>query len=300
MKAQSFTHIARIGLVLAGTMTLVLSACAGAAPSRSEAGAAVAPAAPEADRGAVADASNSAQLAERLVIRNANLTLIVQDTQAQIEAVTRLATELNGYIASSSTQKYDEGLQARMTLRVPSDQLNVALERLRKMAVEVREEQITGEDVTAEYTDLNARLKNLELAETELRERMDQAEDTEAVLAVFNELTRIRGEIEQIKGRIQFLSQSASLATINVTLIPDQLAQPVQVAGWRPEGVLKSAVEALITALQGLASLAIWLVVVILPIGLLIASPFILLVVLLRRRNRHKPATPPTPPAKTA
>jgi hypothetical protein len=280
-------------------VTLLSAACGAAArpaiqPPQESAGSV---SAPEAKPEAVADATGASQVAARLVVRNATLTLIVQDTQAQMEAVTRLATELSGYVASSGTQKYDQGMQAHLTLRIPAEQFNVALERLHKLAIEVREEQISGEDVTAEYTDLTSRQKNLEAAEAQLRALMAKAEKTEDVLSVFNQLTQIRGEIEQTKGRMQLLSQSAALATINVTLIPDKLAQPVQVAGWRPEGVVKSAVEALIAALQSLATLVIWLVIVALPIGLIVVTPFALLVAFLRRRNRSKPTTPATPVA---
>ena len=81
------------------------------------------------------------------------------------------------------------------------------------VAVEVRDEKVSGDDVTAEYVDLSSRLKNLEAAEEQLRDILARAEKTEDVLAVFNQLTAIRGEIEQVKGRMQYLSQSAALAT---------------------------------------------------------------------------------------
>ena len=303
MEKRFSTPFRHAGIAIVSLLVLVLAACGAARPASDQSGGSLGNMAPpaaapeEARGGTVSDTSSANQATARLVVRNADLTLIVQDTQAQMEAVNRLATELNGYVSSSSTQKYEEGLQARLSLRVPVEAFNTALERLHKLAIEVRAEQISGEDVTAEYTDLESRLKNLESAETQLLTLMEQAEKTEDVLSVFNQLTQIRGEIEQIKGRMQYLSQSAALATISVTLIPDQLAQPVQVAGWRPEGVAKSAIEALIAALQGLASLAIWLVIVILPVGLIILSPFIALVVILRRRNKRKQVTLPPAPA---
>jgi hypothetical protein len=275
---------------LATALAVVLSGCAGAAPYRDAASApagaaqeyaeAPAPAAQAADAGA-------ADIANRMVIRNASLTLVVADTAAQVDAITRLASELQGYVSASSATQYDEGLQARITLRIPADKLDLALQRLRGLAVEVREEQISGEDVTAEYTDLGSRLKNLEAAEAQLRAIMEQATETEDVLSVFQKLTEVRGEIEVIKGRMQYLSQAAALATVTVTLIPDKMAQPVQVAGWRLDGVAKQAFEALIAALQALATLAVWFVIVLLPVGLLLASPFILLFVILRRRSRR-------------
>ncbi|MGQ9903398.1 MAG: DUF4349 domain-containing protein [Anaerolineae bacterium] len=285
---------------------LVLAGCAqAAAPApmyearegASFAPAAKAPAQPAAAGSAGVQSPDSQAIANRVVIRNASLTLVVGDPLAQMDAVTRMAGELQGYVASSSTSKYQQGVRVTITLRVPSEQFEEALRRLRALAVEVREEEISGQDVTAEYTDLNSRLKNLEAAEAQLREIMDNATNTEDVLAVFNELTRIRGEIEVTKGRMQFLAQSAALATINVTLLPDALAQPVQIAGWRPEGVIKDAVEALVSILQGLVSLLIWLVIVAIPVGLVLTSPFVALIVIVRRRSRRKATQrPPSSP----
>jgi hypothetical protein len=129
----------------------------------------------------------------------------------------------------------------------------------------------------------------LQAAELQLRQIMSQTTRTEDVLNVYNQLVQKRGEIEQVKGRMQYLSQSAAMATVTVTLTPDQLAQPVQVAGWRPEGVVKSALEALISGLQTVATIVIWLVIVVLPIGLIVILPIVVIARLLRRRNKNKP-----------
>jgi hypothetical protein len=282
-----------LGMMLAGT--LLVSACGAATPSSQGERGMAQPmvaneaAGPSSAQSAVSDTSASTQLANRLIVRNASLTLIVKDTQEQLSEITKLANDLGGYVASSSTHKYEEGVQGQITVRVPVEKLDSALNSLHKMAVEVRDEQVTGEDVTAEYTDLNSQLTNLQAAELQLREIMSKTTRTEDVLNVYNQLVQKRGEIEQVKGRMQYLAQSATLATISVTLTPDQLAQPVQVAGWRPEGVVKSAVEALISGLQTVATVVIWLIIVVLPIGLIIVLPIWLLVRLLRRRNRNKP-----------
>lgn len=277
---------------------IVLAGCAAAPASMYEerysaAPTAEAPQMPAPGGSAGVQSPDSQAMANRMVIRNASLTLVVDDPTSRMEEVTRLAGELQGYVASSSASKYQQGVRVAMTLRVPAEQFDEAMRRLRALAVEVREEQISGQDVTAEYTDLASRLKNLEAAEAQLREIMDNATNTEDVLSVFNQLTQIRGEIEVIKGRMQFLSQSVALATINLTMLPDALAQPVQIAGWRPEGVVKDAVEALVSVLQGLVSLLIWLVIVAIPVGLVLISPFIVLILILRRRSRRKAAAQP-------
>jgi hypothetical protein len=278
------------------TGLLLISACGAASTPQGgsnqaapQAGMANAPSGAPEVKSAVSDTSASSQITARLIVRNATLTLIVKDTQQQLSDITKLATDLGGYVASSSSHKYEEGTQGQITVRVPAEKLDSALDSLHKMAVEVRDEQVSGQDVTAEYTDLNSQLTNLQAAELQLREIMSQTTRVDDVLTVYNQLVQKRGEIEQVKGRIQYLSQSAAMATITVTLTPDQLAQPLQIAGWHPEGVLKSAVEALISGLQTLATIFIWLIVVVLPIGLIIASPFVIIIALLRRRNRRKP-----------
>jgi hypothetical protein len=225
------------------------------------------------------------QSVQRMVIRNATLTLVVTDTQTQLSALMRMADEFKGYVASSGTQKYDGDLRGQVVLRIPADRLDEALERAHKLAVEVREENVSGDDVTAEYVDLTSQTKNLEAAEEQLRGILAKADKTEDVLAVFEQLKNVRGQIEQAKGRMQYLSQSAAMATVTITLLPDVQAQPVQAPGWRPEGVVKTALEALIGALQGVANAVIWLAIFVLPLALVVVVPIALIVWLLRRRK---------------
>ncbi|MFN4294326.1 MAG: DUF4349 domain-containing protein [Thermoflexales bacterium] len=285
-----------------GAVTLSASACAPAAPppyaSESAPMAAppvAAPAMPE--RAARAPTQSDAgeavdqALQSRLIIRTADLTIVVKDTQAQMDALAKLAEEFGGFVVSSSTSRVrDNALQGYITLRVDAARFDEAMNRVRSLAVEVRNENVRGEDVTAEYVDLDARLKNLEATEAQLQKILERASTTEDVLAVYRELTQIREQIEQIKGRMKYLSQSAALATISVTLIPDALAQPLQVGGWRPAGVVREAFEALIATLQGLASLLIWLVIVVLPVLLILAIPIVLIARLIRRARRSKKA----------
>lgn len=275
---------------------LTLASCASAAAPSSVSRESVAPSAPAAapkPAGAAADAQSQAgqtDITDRLVIRTANLTLIVKDTLASLDEIGRMTTEFKGFIQSSNTTKYAQGSQATIVIKVPSDKLDATLERARKMAIEVRNDQVTGQDVTAEFSDLSARIKNLEAAETQLRTILEKSTKTEDVLAVYRELTSIRGQIEQAKGRAQFLSTSASMSTVTISLIPDVIAQPISAPGWRPEGEFKNAVEALIRILQGLATLTIWLVVTVLPVLIILALPFVALIAIVRALNRRRPA----------
>ena len=233
------------------------------------------------------------QAQPRLIIRTADMTIVVSNTQEQLEAISGLAGQYGGFVVQSGTSKSGNNLRGQITLRVDAKNFDAALSDIRKLAVDVQSENIRGEDVTAEYVDLEAQLKNLEAAEAQLTKIMEQAFNTEDVLNVYQQLTQIRGQIEQIKGRMKYLSQSAALSTINVNLIPDALAQPVEVGGWRLEGVAKDAVEALIVTLQGLASIAVWLVIVVLPVLLIFAIPVVLVIALIRRARRNRKMTKP-------
>jgi hypothetical protein len=229
---------------------------------------------------------------DRLVIKNATLALIVKDPVASADSLSALAQSLGGFIVSSNvyqTSTDAQGnriMQAGVAMRVPVDKLDAALAQLKALAVKVESQQISGEDVTAQFTDLESQLRNLETAEAQLQKIMEQATRTEDVLNVFNQLTAIRGQIEQVKGQMKYYRESAAMSLINVTLIPDVLSQPIETGGWQPEGVLKEAVEALVRALQSVATALIWAGVYVLPLALLFGLPLLLGVFVLRRRGR--------------
>ena len=227
---------------------------------------------------------------ERLIIRNASLSLTVPDTEAALDEINAMVDELEGYVVEANLYQYQEGLQAHITLRVPAESLDVALERVRGLATEVRSESISGHDVTEEYVDLQSRLRHLEATEERLLEFLDEAEDTEAALAVYEQLRQIEGEIEQIKGRIQYLEQSAAMATVSLDITPDELAQPIQVGGWHPQGTLRDAFQSLIRVLQFLVNAAIYIFFLIIPVAVAIAAPFVVLFLIVRAIVRRRRA----------
>ena len=109
-----------------------------------------------------------------------------------------------------------------------------------------------------------------------MRGFLAETENVEEALAVNVELSRLEAEIESLKGRQQYLSQSAAFSTIHITLTPDAASQPIEIGGWQPQGIAKDAVESLVSALQGVAGFAIWLVVFVLPILLVVGLPLYL------------------------
>ena len=215
---------------------------------------------------------------ERLVIKNANLSIVVSQPGEMLDQIGRLAEEMDGFIVTSNLYQthLDSGLEvprANITIRVPSDKLNDALAEIKDNAGRVLSENVSGQDVTQEYTDLQSQLRNKEFAEAQLQEIMASAYKTEDVLAVYNQLTWLREEIEVIKGRIQYFEQSAALSAITVDILADAAVQPLTIGGWQPVGVAKDAVQTLINTLKFLANAAIWSLLYILPVVIVLLVP---------------------------
>jgi hypothetical protein len=232
--------------------------------------------------------------AARMIVRNVDLSLVVTDAQATMQSIMKLATDAGGYVSDSNAWRDGEQLRGTMTLRIPDKGLDSALASLHALAVRVERENITGQDVTEEYTDLNAQLTNLEATEKELRELLSEVrqktQKAEDVLQVYRELTTIRGEIERVKGRMQYLQNLTGMATLKIELVPDLLAKPVVEPGWRPLETLKNASRASVNAMKGVVDAGIWLIIYVVPLLIMIAIPFVLVFLAIRwlvRRGRR-------------
>ncbi|HET7009792.1 MAG TPA: DUF4349 domain-containing protein [Anaerolineales bacterium] len=304
----------RLAAILLIVIGLLAAACGQAAPSMlgyrsSEPEVGMAPPAEgfgEAEAPVAADASKSEYAsnlpaAERVVIQTGSLTLVVADPARRVAEIRRMAENMGGFVVSSYVYKTTYGSQgltadqASVTIRVPAERLQEALEQIKQGAVEVRSENVSGEDVTQQYTDLQSRLRNLEAAEAQLLDIMEGAVKTEDVLAVYNQLVQVRGEIESVRGQIQYFSESASFSAISVELIPDEAAQPIEPGVWNPQGTVKVAVEALLRALQNIADGAIWIALYVLPVALIVLGLPILVIWLIVRaigRGRARRAKP--------
>jgi len=255
--------------------------------------------------GNLADVSVQGQ-PDRLVIKNANLSIAVVDPTTSMTTVANMASEMGGYVVSSNLYKTTvangaELPEANITIRVPAERLDDAMSRIKALVVDpttdILNENVTGQDVTKEYTDLKSRLLNLENTEKQLQKIMDQATKTEDVLAVYNQLVSVREQIEVLKGQIKYYEESAALSMIAVTLKAKAGIEPLSIGGWQPVGVARNALQTTVEAFKFLVNAAIWLVLFALPIGLLIFLPLRLLWWLIRRgRKDKKPAAPVVPP----
>ena len=251
-----------------------LSQSSGAAKSNAQA-----PGSPAAD--------NTEANANRLVIQTADLSIVVKDVNARVQAIQDMAKAMGGFVVSANlSQTYaSDGSkvpQAQVVIRVPQDSLNDAIVQIKKDVVEVQSENQTGTDVTDQYVDMQSRLVAKQAAADQLTKIMQSATKTEDVLAVYTQLQQIDSDIEVLKGQIKYTEQSASLSAISVTIIAEATIKPIEVGGWKPQGVARDALQSMIFFWQDFVNFLIRFFLYILPVLITIGIPVFLFFVLLK------------------
>ena len=239
---------------------------------------------------------------ERIVIKNANLSIVVEDPIESMQTISKMAEDMGGFMVSSNTYKTttNQGAEvptANVTVRVPSEKLDEAMNQIKALVedpdLDILSEDVSGQDVTSEVTDLESRLRNLEAAESQLLEIMENADTTEDVINIFRELTSIREEIEVIQGQIQFYRESASLSALSVYLQAQEAVEPITIAGWRPGKEIQKALQALVEGGKYLVNIIIWLVIFAVPLLAIIFLPIFFIVKAVRKRKQKKAAENP-------
>ncbi|MCP4901106.1 MAG: DUF4349 domain-containing protein [bacterium] len=210
----------------------------------------------------------------RKLIRTVDLDLTVLDTEQSAHKVQSLADELGGYVSSFDANRHQGVLHYDITLRVPGESLDDALSRLRELAETVDREHLRTEDVTDRVIDLGARLRTLNATEVELQtllaESRAQNRGVEEIMAIYRELTQIRSKIESFQGQLESLERRVAYSTVNVSLRPADSARPVVGESWSPIDTARGSVRALVRALQVFADLAIYVLIVLLPMVVLL------------------------------
>lgn len=239
-----------------------------------------------------ADAANVAsQAIERKIIRNANLTVEVASPTESQRKILSIAESHQGFVVTSeSTQRTTEDktkpeVTLNLVIRVPAAQFNQVMEAIRAVGTRVTQEKTTGQDVTEEFIDLEARIKNQKALEAQFIEIMKRAGKVEDALSVQRELAEVRTEIEKLEGRRRFLENQASLSTINVTLQP-----PTQIIN--ATGFWYSVRSAFTDGVDVAAAIVLFLIraiVALLPVLVLIVLPIALITRFVVRRfgRRH-------------
>jgi hypothetical protein len=218
---------------------------------------------------------------ERMIVRSGDMSLVVESVSGAMQAITQLAIGYNGYVVSSSVYGEEEDMRGWISIRIPDEKFDQTLADIRDLAIRVEEESTNSQDVTEEYIDLEARLANAEATEQQYLALLDKAEDVEDILRIYDYLSQIRQEIEQIKGRMQYLERTSSMSLISVSLRPEFSAQSTVPAGWNALEIFKSAARGLVITGQVLGTIAIWLLIFIPIWGTILG-------IILWRRHKRK------------
>lgn len=210
---------------------------------------------------------------DRKMIRNSSMDLVAKNPADTAEKIRLLAEHLGGFLVKSVTNGQD-AQGAFLEVGVPTERFEEARAEIRKLGLRVESERVEAEDVTRQYVDLDARLRNLRGEEAQYMSIMKRANTVKDTLEVSEKLSNVRGQIEQQQAEFQALSKQVETVAINLTLHTEAEAQ-VFGLHWRPLYQLKLALrdglnslENYATAMAGflflLPSILLWLVTILL------------------------------------
>lgn len=240
------------------------------------------------DDGAKADSAAAAF--ERKIIRDAQLNLEVRSPTETQRKVYSLAESSGGFVVTSEAKQREQGeptnrvLDIKLVVRVPAAQFDQTVSAIEALATTVIQRNVTGQDVTEEFIDLEARIKTQKALELQFLEIMKRANKVEDALEVQRQIAEVRGEIEKLEGRKRFLDNRTSLSTITVVL---QSPTPIQVA---TTGFGRNLREAVSDGLSMASSMFLFLirsVIVMIPVAIFVLLPGWLAIRFLLRRARR-------------
>jgi hypothetical protein len=218
----------------------------------------------------------------QLVIKDAQMALLVRDTAQALDSVTALTSDEGGYIISSQTWYQDGYLYASLRLGIPSARFESALNALRNIGLTVLNENAQGQDVSDQYVDLQSRLTNLEATAARVREFLKDAKTIEDSLRISQQLSELEVQIEQIKGQMRYFEGRSAYSTVTVSLTPEyptptptvtptMMPTATATPPWNPGETFQDASGVLSKQFQGFVDAAIWIGIVVLPWMLLLA-----------------------------
>jgi hypothetical protein len=155
---------------------------------------------------------------DRKIIYTADMQIEVRDYQESLHSLQSSISEYGGYLVESSMYEETENslTSGFITARIPQEHFDEFIEIVEDGSDRVVDSAVSGQDVTEEYIDLESRLNSKELVEERLLSFMEQAEETEDLLAISDDLADVQEEIEEITGRMNYLQDKTDLATVTI------------------------------------------------------------------------------------
>lgn len=241
------------------------------------------------------------EAADRKIIRNAEITIEVPSTTDAQHQVTSIAETHGGFVVTSEAKQRESNDPAQRTLdiklvvRVPSNQFGRAFDEIKKLAGNTPSENVTSQDVTEDFIDLEARIKTQKALEVQFLEIMRQANKISDALEVQRQIAEVRTDIEKLEGRKRFLENRSSLSTINVNIQTPKPVISVTETGFRQS--LREAVSDSISLASDMVLFFARFLIMMAPVTVFVLLPSALVIrYLIRRAKRmrlaHALATP--------
>ena len=228
---------------------------------------------------------------ERKIIRNAEITMEVSSTTDTQHRVASIAETNGGFVVTSEAKQRDNvdpaqrTLDIKLVVRVPSPQFGVTFDEIKKLATNTPKENVSGQDVTEEFIDLEARIKTQKALEQQFLEIMRQAYKVADALEVQRQIADVRTDIEKLEGRKRFLENRASLSTITVNIQAPKPVIAVTSTGFGQN--VREAVSDSVGMASDIVLFFVRFAILMIPILLFIGLPSALVARFLMRRAKR-------------
>jgi len=233
------------------------------------------------------DNGQSINISDRKISKNAQLEIKVKSLDDSMNFITNKTNSYKGYIVSSSSYAPNtdyETKTANISLRVPSDSLDQFLKEIKTYAKETIHESIFTQDITEEYIDVKAKITSMESSEQRLTKLLDKTESVKEIVEVEKELSRLRADIDSLKGRFKFIENSVVTSLVRIYI--EEIPNPVSISdpSWNTRDIALDAIKALSSFGQFIISVIVF-IFVFTPVWILIAG---LIYGTKKLRNRNK------------
>ncbi len=220
---------------------------------------------------------------QRVVIKESSLSLLVKNVRDTGDKIINTAKGMGGYMVNVSYNNPSEQGFATISVRVPTDKLDDALNQFRSFSVKVTNENLIGTDVTQEYQDLDQRTATLKTTKDKFDEILKKATTVSEILEVNREIISLEQQIDSVTGQKMAIADNAKLTKVTLYLSTDELALPYAPDKvFRPDVVLKLAVRSLLGTVQSLAEFLIWF-----GVYAIIWIPLLIIIMIFKNRRKR-------------
>ncbi|MGD6793494.1 DUF4349 domain-containing protein [Metabacillus indicus] len=232
----------------------------------------------------------------RKVIYTADMSVRVKNYQEAVSSIQKTLASLGGYVMESNTYsgEEDQPQEGTLTVKVPQEAFQSFLNTVEKGSIKVENQTVSGQDVTEEYVDLESRLKSKKTVEERLLSFMKEAQKTEDLLKISNDLSAVQEEIEQLTGRINFLNNQTSFATVSIHLSENKINVPglenENLNTWQK--TKQQFMESINTLLSAGSAIIVFTAGNLPVLAVLFLAGFAIWLAVKKRMNRNNPAPP--------